>query len=228
MQYDEKFVGYHVKFITPNLIEVKRKSNKRFGFSLMGFVFIALYFIFDAVVSKEGINVIWLLIIGLFSLLIAWGEPNLRPVRFDRRRKLIYLWHKNKIYARSYPDWALKTKKLLKRELDITFVNYVQRSGKTSRQINHASILLDAPNRKDYVIAELGLGDSPEGDHLLGDFILDFLMSKDNTLYHTYQHINGNLSWLNLCFGGFWSRSYPKEEIVEREIQDWLKLDKEN
>lgn len=232
MNYPKSFIARHIRFINDDVIEVQRYEplhEYRKLFFLLSYVTLALTFMLSLFYefSLKQAEVKWGFVIFITLFLIGKFIPNPRPVRFDKKRKIIYLWDKNRLWIKRYPDAALKTRSALLHTLPIiqdwhivtTRIN-IYRHETTIHRLKLD--LEELPFRREYFEGiQIGLFNNKEETRKLFEFIVDFLRSKQISEFESYKNLKNWNVIDNLYFLGFFTLKY-NEEKTEKAIQEWL------
>lgn len=167
----------------------------------------------------------WLPVILLFSgILFSSIIPNSRPMRIDRKRRLLYFQGWKKFYIYRYPNIIFPE----------ILADHVPFMGQDSRaelyfhpyQVKyrrHGLYLgLQATDKSKVVVRKLGAFNMRvQGDALLTHFLFNFMTNKEKNAFNEYKNTKNYHPCTRLLYLSV-INFYYDENKTERQIQQWL------
>ncbi|MDP8162773.1 hypothetical protein QJU89_05635 [Pasteurella skyensis] len=167
--------------------------------------------------------------IALPILLFLWvASPKWRPLRIDRRRRLVYFVNFGQLYIDRYPDYARQHHKVMEyldTDMHQPWIRHPCDGG-LRFNLSHAK----KPTTRRFSVGIFKPA-CPFQNHVLKAFLNDYLSTDNPEAYQHYFKKTGRIKtdFINFFyqFTLFPTRGY-NEKRTERQIQEWLKKNPED
>ncbi|OOF41908.1 hypothetical protein BKK49_04130 [Rodentibacter rarus] len=217
LEYSKKYIARHVKFISPDVIEIRRPVSPTIRFFIVAFyiVFIIIAFIeyqFRDDISKQDIFDAFFhpaeVTNRKYQEYIEYVTENLEGK--TRKENEIKLFQPDYAQTLSFNNGIAFLKTIINTDSDYLLPMMY------SEKPRMILLGLPAEKKESIIVRQIGNGGIGEGE--LMNFIEDFLLSENNDFYSIYSPIKSKYNMLSFTL---FPISYHEDKTLER-IEKWL------